>query len=270
MNRGFTLTEVIVVIAVLGILAGTLIPFIYRVWENTDIETTRERLMDLKKAMVGDPRLIQNGVRIHFGYVGDCGKLPSSLDKLVTEDLSECPDWKGPYLPSGFNSREYDKDAWGETIIYDSASATLSSKGIDRTQATADDITINISEKEILEARPISSVKGNVTFSFYNLTSSTVTPQYYSRVTERKYNQGTGCMYVNIGSISPGETKSVIQAYSFGLVNIIKKGQIISARAELYNEPSCNNMIDSTEINIFVTSMSEELFINIPFSHKIL
>lgn len=275
MNRGFTLIEVIVVIAIVSILAGIMIPFIYRIWESTDIETTKERMSDLKKAMVGDPRLIQNGMRIHYGYVGDCGTLPGKLENLIAADWNECPNWKGPYLPAGFNSEDYNKDAWGEEIIYD-LSGKLISKGADRIQNTEDDISINIYDNEISEAKPVNIVIGNVNFSIYNSTSNPVTDLKYSlKVAELLYNQSSKCLPLDIGSINSKETKSVVDAFRIPpdkdkvLRNVIGKGQVITVRSDLFNDDSCNNNIHSTEMYIFVSSMSEELFINIPFSYTI-
>lgn len=280
MNRGFTLIEVIVVIAIVSILAGVMIPFIYRVWESADVETTKERMSDLKKAMVGDPRLIQNGVRIHYGYVGDCGGLPSALEILVDEGKgkAECPGWNGPYLPAGFNSGDYNKDAWGEEIIYDPLAGRLISKGANKTLETcndndkdSDDICLNIYNNEINEAKPVNKITGNINFSLFNSTSYPVTSLYYKITVTYKdkdeiKNQETNCVTLNIDSINSGETKSFVQAFIFSLANVLRKGQIITVRSDLFNDSFCNNNIASTGMNVFVSSMSEELFINLPFS----
>jgi len=74
-DQGFTLIEVIVVMAIVAILAGIMVPFVYRVWEGDEIELTRERMGEIKKALVGDPRLIQNGIRTNYGLsvtMGNC------------------------------------------------------------------------------------------------------------------------------------------------------------------------------------------------------
>lgn len=268
MNKGFTLIEVIVVMAIVSILAGIMIPFVYRVWESSDIENTREKLLDLKRAMVGDPRLIQNGMRTHYGYIGDCGQMPLDLKYLVETDQN-CPNWKGPYLPPGFNPDDYKKDAWGEEFIYDQVNAKITSKGPDKIQDTVDDINIEINQNEIAEAKPVSTIKGNLNISLYNSTPDPVTPLYYSKVTEFLYNQGTGCIPINAGTINSGETKTIVQAFNFSLSNALTKGKVIVFRGNIFNDSSCNNAIGSTEIYIFVTSVSEELFVNIPISYRI-
>lgn len=268
MRRGFTLIEVIVVMAIVSILAGIMIPFVYRVWESSDIEITKERMTALKKAIVGDPSMTLNGTRTQFGYVGDCGILPLNLLYLIEIDQN-CSNWDGPYLSPGFNSSEYNKDAWGEEIIYDYTLAKLTSKGPDRVQGTGDDIQLQIAPNEINEAKPVRILKGNMNFSIYNRTSNPVTPLFYSKAIELLYNQGTNCMALNTGTINPGETKHIVQAFSFSLNNFLTKGKIITARGSLFTDSSCSTVVTSTDINLFVSSVSEELFINIPISYSI-
>lgn len=268
MNKGFTLIEVIVVMAIVSILTGIMIPFVYRVWESSDIENTSERLLDLKRAMVGDPRLMQSGMRTHYGYVGDCGQLPIDLKYLVEMD-QDCPNWKGPYLPPGFNQDDYKKDAWGKEFIYDHDQAKITSKGLDRIQGTADDISIDITSNEISEAKPVSTIWGNLFISLYNSTAAPVTPVYYSKVTELLYNQGTGCTPLDAGTINAGETKTIVKAFGFPLGNALTKGKVIAVRGNIFNDSSCSIAIASTDINVFVASISEELFTNIPISYRI-
>ena len=76
MKRGFTLIEVLVTMAIVSILAGIMVPAVWKFWESQDVQTTRERIKTLKLAMVGDRSLIQNGIRTSYGFVGDNGELP--------------------------------------------------------------------------------------------------------------------------------------------------------------------------------------------------
>jgi len=267
-NHGFTLIEVMVVIAILSILAGMMIPFVYRLWESNDIETTREKMMELKRAMVGDPRLIQNGIRTHYGYVGDCGQLPSDIKYLIVKDLN-CPDWNGPYLPPGFDPDKFDEDSWGKKFTYlpVGVSAELKSSGPDQQPGTKDDIQLQIYENETFPAKRIT---GNINLSLYNSRSDPVIPSYYAKATELLYNQGTNCYPLNIGQINPGETKKVMQTFIISLSIPYSIGnKVVNVQAGVYSDSTCNNNIISAQTSEMISIMSDTIFINIPVSYTI-
>lgn len=279
MNRGFTLIEVIIVIAIVSILAGIMIPFIYRVWENAEIETTRERMSDLKKAIVGDPRLIQNGVRINYGYVGDCGTLPGKLENLIVADSNECPNWKGPYLPAGFNSSDYDKDAWGNSFNYtiieriDSLGrrivASLISAGPNRqfdSCTSGDDICLDIYQDEVT---PVKSIEGNLNLSFYNATSNPQSPSYSVKVSELLYGQGT-CISLDVGQVNPSETKRITKNFKIDLNIYYSAGNnIINTQVELFSDSNCSQKLKSSNYAEMISMMSEAIYLNLPFSYTI-
>lgn len=116
-SRGVTLLEMIVVMVIIGILAGISLSAIDRVRERSQIDETMEELKRIGKAIVGDPELIVDGKRIDFGYVGDMGKLPDSLGSLVNNEGGL---WKGPYLKLDFleDKESYKIDAWGRYYQY--------------------------------------------------------------------------------------------------------------------------------------------------------
>lgn len=127
-TKAFTLIEVMVVMAIISILAGMLMPPVWRYWESEEIATTRQRMKELKIAMVGDKSLVQNGVRTHYGFVGDFGELPfdnrSSCAFKFLNSKEEMtfprynPDnWSGRYLPSSSDANSFALDAWGKTIL---------------------------------------------------------------------------------------------------------------------------------------------------------
>ncbi len=107
-TKAFTLIEVMVVMAIISILAGMLVPSVWKFWESEEIAITRERMHNLKIAMVGDKTLVQNGVRTHFGFVGDVGQLPFGNISGIKA-----------YMPSGFDPNTYNKDAWGTPFSYE-------------------------------------------------------------------------------------------------------------------------------------------------------
>jgi prepilin-type N-terminal cleavage/methylation domain-containing protein len=172
-EKAFTLIEVMVVMAIISILASMMAPAIWKSWENEEAATTRQRMLDIKKAMIGDKALVQNGVRTHYGFVGDNGELPfgnnsshaGNLSHLVNKPNNGYPYWNGPYL-TGF-SQDWYRDAWGAPFRYTSyqdasgryVSAELRSAGPDGVFDTGDDIVDPDLQINDYEVTPVDSVR---------------------------------------------------------------------------------------------------------------
>lgn len=128
-QRGHNLIEVIVVIIIIGILSTIAVRSLKDQTEMARMEETRHELQSLAHAIAGDPRLLSGGVRTDFGYVGDVGSMPPSLDAL-RQNPGGYATWKGPYIYDNFSSSgtgtEFMRDAWGRSYEYSGGTAVTS------------------------------------------------------------------------------------------------------------------------------------------------
>lgn len=173
-QRGFSLVEVVVVLAVLAVLAGVVVPLALRIFESAAEDATRDEMLILKKAMVGDPNRLQNSSRSDFGFLGDIGRLPSNLDELVLQGplpgyvfdngRQTGAGWRGPYITGGFlgsAQEEFKKDGLGNDYILTvgpgGLDGTLISSGPDGRPGTTDDIAL-----ALLAAETSGALRGTV------------------------------------------------------------------------------------------------------------
>ena len=114
-RRGFTLVEVVIVIILLGIIAAVAVGRLTTSLETARVEQTKAEMQALARAIVGNPDVYSRGARTDFGYVGDIGALPFSLDNLTNPGYAS---WNGPYLTSGPEGDGYRRDAWNADYVY--------------------------------------------------------------------------------------------------------------------------------------------------------
>ncbi|MDO8282445.1 MAG: prepilin-type N-terminal cleavage/methylation domain-containing protein [Thermodesulfovibrionia bacterium] len=178
-EKGFTLVEVIVVMAIISLLVGIMVPIVFRVWEGQEIEATEKKLTYIKEAMIGNPSLMSNGTRNSFGFTGDLGQLPPDLDALIS--YANENGTFGPYLGGGVSTQSFKKDSWGYDLTYSYTtdafsrreSATIISLGSDNAAGgidTAEDIQINIDANE---AMPVSAVSCNAIVRYITSPATT-------------------------------------------------------------------------------------------------
>lgn len=135
-KRGFTLIELMLVVIIIGVLAGMIIPNLTgkseqarRSVAEADIEANISSALDL--------------------YEVDSGSFPTSeqgLAALLAKPSSNPvpKNWNGPYLKK---KKDEPKDPWGNAYAYKSPGEhntdgyDLSSKGRDGIEGTEDDIT---------------------------------------------------------------------------------------------------------------------------------
>ena len=141
---GFTLIEVVVVIAVVSILAAMAVPYAVQIIDQSRQEATKKEMEGIHRAIMGDSKVPT------AGYLGDMGTLPATLVPLnaqgtqpvwTTGALGVKYGWTGPYVNAGFDAAGYQSDGWGMNYAWNSpAAGQIRSAGPDRAFNTADDL----------------------------------------------------------------------------------------------------------------------------------
>jgi prepilin-type N-terminal cleavage/methylation domain-containing protein len=142
---GFTLLEIVVVVAVLAILATALTPTIIQRVVEARVEATRAEEQKLLEAMIG-----KSDGEGGYGFVGDIGRLPRAFGEL--NQSSGLPlyntqttvrhvgiGWNGPYANFGDSTTDAVNDAFGRP--YTGAwQGQIRSAGPDGVAGNADDL----------------------------------------------------------------------------------------------------------------------------------
>jgi general secretion pathway protein G len=125
-SRAFTLTELMLVVVIIGILAALVIPRIAGSGERARNITANADINGGIKSALGN-------------FEVDMGSYPHSLQDLVTMPAN-AKNWHGPYLD------KIPLDPWGNPYIYyfpgkhSPAGYDLSSAGFDGKEGTEDDV----------------------------------------------------------------------------------------------------------------------------------
>ena len=120
-KKGFALIEIIIIVAVISILAGVLVPLIFKSSEAIKTSNVKKDLKEIYTACIGD-------MKDNFGYLGDMGKLPDNLSDLYLQNSQPTPienpvgsgiltGWKGPYLKIRNSDSTGIKDPYGNYYL---------------------------------------------------------------------------------------------------------------------------------------------------------
>ena len=132
LRRGFTLLEILVVLAILGMLVGVLVKNVGKGFEAGQESSA--------KIFVGST--IKTSIMQYRIHMGDFPSTAEGLEALVSAPSGKADKWKGPYLENG----KIPLDPWNEPYGYrypgtkNKSGYDVFSKGPDKTADTADDI----------------------------------------------------------------------------------------------------------------------------------
>jgi general secretion pathway protein G len=101
-TRGFSLVEMLVAVAIIGLLVGLVGPAAMRQLQGSRVNTTEAQIAQIRTAL--------------DIFQIDTGRLPSEGEGLgaLIANPGDVPGWNGPYLRDG----RMPLDAWGGAFIY--------------------------------------------------------------------------------------------------------------------------------------------------------
>jgi general secretion pathway protein G len=129
---GFTLLEILVVLAIIGLLAGLAINNIGGLFDGAKIST----------AQIFVQQSIKTSLTAYSIAMGSYPSTADGLQALVTQPSTNSGNWHGPYIEGA----KVPTDPWGEPYQYafpgkhNKGRPDVWSKGPDRQDGTADDI----------------------------------------------------------------------------------------------------------------------------------
>ena len=130
--RAFTLLEILIALAILGLLVGLAVTNLDKIFGNSQESVVKV--------------FVQESIKIPLNtYRINMGSFPSTserLQALVTPPASNADNWRGPYIADG----KLPNDPWGEPYQYaypgthNKNGYDIWSKGPDKQSGTGDDI----------------------------------------------------------------------------------------------------------------------------------
>lgn len=129
-RRGFTLLELMIVIVILGLIAGLVGLKLIKRGEEAKLTVTKVQMKNLEDAL--------NLYKLHNSrYPTTEQGLKALVEKPDVDPIPK--NWKGPYI------EKVPTDAWGNEFIYvsDGKHFTLISPGPDGEEGTDDDIKVS-------------------------------------------------------------------------------------------------------------------------------
>lgn len=127
-NAGFTLLELVVVVAVMGLISTMAMDVYTDNTNQTRYDLTKKRVEEIRYAIIGDDSRTLNGQTTISGYIADTGEVPTEIRQLILKEYcigdplyftkNHCEsggetwknqeteiNWKGPYLKTSASEK---------------------------------------------------------------------------------------------------------------------------------------------------------------------
>lgn len=168
-RAGFTLLEIIVVVAILSILAGVAVPVVQKSIATAARKATREELIVLSNAALE--------------YCRDTNNIPRTISDLERNPgRADSVGWAGPYvsgaIPASSTKPGYMVDGWSRDYrVVRNSRLVLTSAGDDGTFGDANDIAITIDFTPVRREKTLEKLATiNQAITFYNAAYQTTSP----------------------------------------------------------------------------------------------
>lgn len=184
-NAGFTLLEIIVVVAVLSILAGVAVPVAQKAISNAARKATREELDVLSNAAIE--------------YCRDTNFIPLDITDLERNpNRTDSVGWAGPYVEGAIAAASgksgYQVDGWVRDYrVVRTTKLTITSAGDDATFGDANDIEVVVDFTNVRREKTLAKLKTiNQAITLYNATYQETAPlnRNYSRALNQLVARG--------------------------------------------------------------------------------
>lgn len=101
-KEGFTLFEIIMVIALIGIIMGGVVPRILKYMSDAKIKTANNAVLQIQTSILA--------------YQTDVGEYPTKLEDLYTRPTTEPA--KDKWQTGGYMKKDQALDPWGKKFVY--------------------------------------------------------------------------------------------------------------------------------------------------------
>lgn len=182
-RSGFTLLEIVVVVAIIAMLAGAAIPLASKMMQSQARKATKSEIEALGETALE--------------YFRDTGAVPGSVAALLTNPGTT--GWAGPYLAGTVRDTisglaGYEVDAWSRAYVITAGTTwTVASRGPDGITGNADDVSLTVDFTPVKRELTLDRLRTiNNAITLYNQAygATSPLPANYTTILDRLVTNG--------------------------------------------------------------------------------